>query len=731
MMRPLVLMAVVGVALSVPSGVQAQGRTTQSPPTHRDLQYAVADGKPLQLDLYLPEKPAAKPPLVVWIHGGGWAAGDKAGCPARRLVERGYAVASVNYRLSGAAIFPAQIEDCKAALRWLRAHAERYGFDPDHIGVWGSSAGGHLVALLGTAGNVRTFDVGEHRDVSSRVQAVCDYYGPTDLTQMDAHALPTARLKHDEPNSPESRLLGGPVQERREQAARANPITYVTPDAPPFLIVHGDQDPVVPWHQSQLLYDALAQAGARVRLHTIEGAGHGQGFGGKDLEDLVDAFFDRHLKGVAPGDAPRTQQTRSKAQGPMGQGPQGGPAGRPGKPAAPGQSGFNGKPPAALVQRILEREDANGDGKVTRAEFRGPPPMFDRLDVNHDGVLSREDLEPAAAKPAAEPQPARGPRPRTQSSGQPPRGLFVCRGPNATPQREVDFPFISGWLVRPGWSQVEPREGGFDWTFIDNEIALAEKLQKKITLCVLGGPQTPDWVFQAGAQEFKYTMPVGRRGATRIPVLWDKTYLEKWTVLVRALGQRYDGHATVVLVHMTGATGNGLEMQLPFRPEDRTAWQQIGFTPQKAADGWKTIVDAYAAAFPRKPLDIDVHPVLGSDQVAGDVAAYASRKLGSRFGIFGGWLSGKSAQEDRHHAGMQALAQQYGPQGFAAFQMVASQTPNRSNPAFSNLFAEGGLKAAVDQALDWNAHYFEIWESDATNAELHPLLGELAAKIAR
>jgi acetyl esterase/lipase len=203
--------------------------------------------------------------------------------------------------LSGDAIFPAQIEDCKAAVRWLRAHAKEYGLNPDRFGVWGSSAGGHLVALLGTSG-----------DVSSRVQAVCDYYGPTDLLQMDAHALPSARLKHDPATSPESRLIGGAIQENKEKTTRANPIVYVTPDDPPFLIVHGDADPVVPIHQSQLLFDALKKAGVSVRFHTIKGAGHGQGFGGREIDEMVNNFFDSYLKGnTAPARA--ATQTESAA----------------------------------------------------------------------------------------------------------------------------------------------------------------------------------------------------------------------------------------------------------------------------------------------------------------------------------------------------------------------------------------------------------------------------------
>lgn len=275
----------------VPAGIKA----------HRDLAYVTHAHARQKLDLYVPENVTAPLPLIVWIHGGGWASGSKNGCPPLRggFAARGYAVASLDYRLSGDAIFPAAVEDCKAALRWLRAHAKDYNLDPNRIGVWGSSAGGHLVAFLGTSGDTRNFDVGENLDQSSAVQAAVDYYGPTDFIQMDAHALPGTRLIHDSPTSPESRFIGGPIQDPANRALvqRANPIIYATPNDPPTLIVHGDQDPAVPHHQSELLHATLVQAGVPVRFITIKGGGHGQGFPGAELDPLVSEFSDRHLRG--------------------------------------------------------------------------------------------------------------------------------------------------------------------------------------------------------------------------------------------------------------------------------------------------------------------------------------------------------------------------------------------------------------------------------------------------
>ncbi len=271
---------------------------------HSDLAYIPGGLARQRLDLYVPAIADTSLPVIVWVHGGAWMGGSKDDAVmAIPLVGRGYAVASINYRLSQHAVFPAQIEDCKAAIRWLRANAKAYNLDPERIGVWGASAGGHLVALLGTSGGIADLEgKGGNADQSSRVHAVVDFFGPTDFLQMDAHALAGARLKHDSPDSPESRLIGGAIQENVEKVGRANPIKYLTKDAPPFLIVHGEQDPLVPCHQSVLLHEAMKRARSDVTFYKIAGAGHGSPeFNTGMMQAAVQAFFDMHLKPRAGG----------------------------------------------------------------------------------------------------------------------------------------------------------------------------------------------------------------------------------------------------------------------------------------------------------------------------------------------------------------------------------------------------------------------------------------------
>ena len=258
----------------------------------RDMVYADVDGHTLLLDLYLPDPvPQTMVPLVVWVHGGGWRNGSKDDTYAPPTLGEAYAVASINYRLSGVAVFPAQIHDVKAAVRWLRAHAEQYGFDPERFGAWGASAGGHLVALLGVSCGHPDLEgtVGEHLDQSSCVQAVCDFFGPTDFfTLVEQRGLGENRRI-----MAEDLLLGGRVEALPELASLASPSSHVHAQAPPFLILHGSEDPVVPVGQSIGFASALQGAGGRVELVIVDGAGHGFS---RDHLVHVKPFFDLWLR---------------------------------------------------------------------------------------------------------------------------------------------------------------------------------------------------------------------------------------------------------------------------------------------------------------------------------------------------------------------------------------------------------------------------------------------------
>jgi len=260
----------------------------------RNVEYGRAGDRPLVLDIVRPKQPAQGPlPVICFIHGGGWAGGNKAGGvrPVALLAASGdYFCVSVGYRLTGEAPWPAQIHDCKAAVRWLRANAKKYHIDPDRIGVWGGSAGGHLVSMLGTSGGVKELegDCGSPEQ-SSRVACVLNFFGPTDLESMakDPATQKWVVMLIE-------RLLGGPVDQKRETARQASPVTYVSKDDPPFLTMHGSKDKVVPPAQATLLHEALKKAGVDSTLVVVEGAGHG--FRGPQVVERIKAFFDKHLR---------------------------------------------------------------------------------------------------------------------------------------------------------------------------------------------------------------------------------------------------------------------------------------------------------------------------------------------------------------------------------------------------------------------------------------------------
>jgi len=277
----------------------------------------------LKLDLYLPTNAPTPMPLVIYIFGGAWMAGGRGlnpqipfSQPFLGICSHGCALAAIDYRLSGVAKWPAQIQDVRGAVRWLRANAAAYNLDPQRFGAWGDSSGAHLAEILGlcnapssTVGNATVNlegNIGGNLNCSDRVQAVCDWFGPSDLLRMNSYY--TANLTNDDiATSPQSLLIGAPIQTVPELTATAHPLIYVHPNGPPFLIIHGTADGTVAFNQSELFNAALAGAGADVAFLPNFGADHGSpisSWSNASITNAVYRFFDRTLRGITTNALP-------------------------------------------------------------------------------------------------------------------------------------------------------------------------------------------------------------------------------------------------------------------------------------------------------------------------------------------------------------------------------------------------------------------------------------------
>lgn len=270
-----------------------------------DIPYAIIS-KAQKLDIYLPETIKDSLPVIVSIHGGAFMFGDKADmqvAPMLEGIKRGYAVVSINYRLSDESQFPKQINDVKAAIKWIKANAKKYHFNPNKIAVWGGSAGGNLASLAGTSGNVKELEdltLG-NTDFSSNVQAVVDWFGPINFLEMDKQFIESGKGKanHNEVNSPESKVLGKALSEIPEIVVKANPETYISKDTPPFFIQHGENDGNVPVQQSINLYNKLITIIGKenVSIEILKNAKHGGvEFEKSENVDKVFQFLDKTLK---------------------------------------------------------------------------------------------------------------------------------------------------------------------------------------------------------------------------------------------------------------------------------------------------------------------------------------------------------------------------------------------------------------------------------------------------
>jgi acetyl esterase/lipase len=271
MLNELLSALIAAAAIAPPAGPPQSGGEDGSPDVP-DVEYAAVDGSPLMLDLYRPQgEPIG---LIVWVHGGAWRSGSRRSADLRGMTAHGWAVASVDYRLSPIARFPAQVHDIKAAIRYLRANAETFGYPPAPFVVAGSSAGGHLAALVGVTNGHPELEggVGDRFDVSSDVQAIVDLYGASNLTtilaQSTPHGLNVRRPALD-------LLLGGQPGAEPALARLASPVFHVDASDPPLLLLHGDQDDQMPINQAHELEGAYRREGLRVRFDVVHGAGHG------------------------------------------------------------------------------------------------------------------------------------------------------------------------------------------------------------------------------------------------------------------------------------------------------------------------------------------------------------------------------------------------------------------------------------------------------------------------
>ena len=261
------------IVLVTGMGCGQRERTHENIEVEQDVVYAVIDRDSLMLDLAYSKDLSSPTPAIVHIHGGGWRGGQKSAKWAAKFARWGFVGVSISYRLSGTALFPAGVHDCKTAVRWLRAHAEQYSIDPERIGVVGTSAGGHLSALMGTSGGDPYLEGdGPYADYSSRVQAVVDHFGPTDFMRMNDVK---GRMDHFAPDSPESQWVGGPIKEHPDLVRKADPVAYIDPADPPTLIIHGENDGSVIISQSELLYDTLKRAGVETKFVRVKDADHG------------------------------------------------------------------------------------------------------------------------------------------------------------------------------------------------------------------------------------------------------------------------------------------------------------------------------------------------------------------------------------------------------------------------------------------------------------------------
>jgi len=534
----------------------------------RDLEYAEVEGTQLQLDLYLPEH-TPDPPLFVWVHGGGWSRGDKAEINASviGLSGDGFAVASLNYRLGGVVLHPKQVQDLKGAIRWLRANAGRYGYDAGHIAIGGGSAGGHLALLLGLSGGVEALegDVGGNLSQSSRVQAIVDLYGPSDLEAYAETKPKFQRRKSDE-------LLRS-----------ASPVTYLSNDDPPLLILHGEQDPVVPVEQSRLLYERYLQAGLAAELHVLPEAGHGgRAFKDAQTHQWIKSFLRQHLGGSAPA-APKT------ANVPAGSGAAAAAAGqrhdRKATPIPGRQPGLHG-----FHWMIGPRSGLEG----TQQRFEGLLRAIDRNLSDNPYITGVYIIYHWRL---LEPQPGR-----------------------------LDFSRLDQVIERVR------RHGRYYKLAINPGIYSPEWLYDQ-------GARAFDTSGSNPARKQIYQQPI------RIPVPWDPVFQTRYFDTLAKVAQHYRADKQFRAITLTVATFMSPEWHLPKSARDRQRWQELGGSIERLEKTWTAGIDRFAALFPDQYLVLEASSYpLGRKALGDAVIDHAATRYAGRFAVQINQLNGRRDQ---------------------------------------------------------------------------------------
>lgn len=276
-----------------------------------------------------------------------------------------------------------------------------------------------------------------------------------------------------------------------------------------------------------------------------------------------------------------------------------------------------------------------------------------------------------------------------------------------------DLDYLDGVLVRISWADLNSQEDTYDWSYIDEQIGYANDRGIKITLAIMNGPYAPKWLADKDATFVDYVM---RDNDLSLPLPWDEVYLSYYKKFIAALGERYQDSDTIALIHMTNATTNGFEMQYNFSSEAEAEFQSTGYSESALIDSWKAIIDAYAAAFPSTPLDVEVHPVFMSDEVANQVVEHGLHTYGKQFGVFAAWWSEHNALNV--YKGAYSLIQRAQQESFASLQMVSAVDVGL-NPLTTDEFT-----AALELAISNGIYYIEVWNADLINSDLDALILE-------